>query len=108
MRLKENIRLHGVRPEVVLAIMVVDSIYLEMFKDQYPTGVMITSVSDGKHSETSGHYAGAAFDCRVWFLSPEQVSTLSITIQNLLGPDFFVKVEKDHIHVGWRPRRLSS
>jgi len=106
MILKEGVRIHGVQPEITVAMMIVDSIYLANHSDAYPGGVTITSIADGTHTDNSLHYSGCAFDCRIWFLSSAQVAEVAEDIRSQLGEDFDVRVEVDHIHVGWRPRKL--
>jgi len=68
-------------------------------------GVVITSVTDGKHKEGSRHYTGDAIDIRIWNL-PEDVSYLqaSSDLRSLLDDDYDVVLESDHIHVEWDPK----
>lgn len=104
MRFKEGVRVHGVKPEIIPAMMVMDSLYQGYI--DYPHGVVITSIADGQHSDNSKHYGGNAFDCRIWHLSVAEVTRIAGEARQMLGDDYYVRVEKDHIHVDWRPMRL--
>jgi hypothetical protein len=106
MQLKEGVRIHGVQPEIVLAIEILDGIYLADHADVYPHGVVVTSICDGTHSENSLHYSGCAFDCRVWFLDVGEITKIAEDARAQLGEDFDVRIEKDHLHVGWKPHKL--
>lgn len=92
MRLKQGVKVTGMRPELILAIMAAEDEYRAIGKE-----FVITSMLDGKHSETSLHYAGAAFDVRVY---PDMdVSEMAASIKARLGVDYDVVQEDSHIHV---------
>jgi len=101
-RLKEGVRIHGVRPELIIGMIVADSIY-----KQYNQELVITSIADGKHVERSDHYHGAAFDCRTRYFGEDEKESVQWALQAALGQDFIVILESNHMHVGWRPKRLS-
>ena len=98
MRLKDNsVKTAGMRTELLLAAIVADQVY----KD-YGLDFVITSVTDGKHSATSLHYVGAAFDCRIY---PNQDNEkLAKEIKRRLNIDYDVVLEGDHIHVEFQVR----
>lgn len=95
-RLKKGVRLHGIMPEIVFAMVVVDQHY-----EKNGENLQITSVLDGKHMRASIHYIGGAFDASLPKMSPE--ATVH-RIAHALGPDYDVVLEKDHIHVEWQPK----
>jgi hypothetical protein len=99
MTLKSDARVHGIRPEIVLAAMVVHAIYQANGLD-----VVITSGIEGKHSFGSFHYAGAAMDFRTNHVPAEKLPGLVQKITAALGPDFDVLREVDHLHVEFQPK----
>ena len=57
----------------------------------------ITSGKDGIHKRKSKHYDGEAIDIRIRDMKfPLKNTSL---IKNLLGKDYDVMLEKDHIHI---------
>lgn len=102
MRLKQGVRVVGIRAEMVLALTIADSVYTA-----HGHAMTITSVVDSKHSATSLHYAGSAADLRIRDL-PEGVAPAIVTdLEDALGDDFDVILEGDHIHMEFQPRRLT-
>ena len=100
MKFKEGINTRGIQSELILALCVADSVWRNAGEE-----LVITSIADGKHSETSLHYAGCAADIRIrdLQLSPE---VMADALKQALGnnPDYDVVVEKDHIHLEWQPK----
>lgn len=66
--------------------------------------ITITSGCDGKHMETSYHYKNKAFDIRTNDLTPEQVVEFLKETKHILGDNYDVVLEKDHIHIEPSPR----
>jgi hypothetical protein len=66
--------------------------------------LVITSVTDGKHSPNSLHYVGYAFDMRTRDLSQVDKKNLAVDLREALGQEFDVVVEKTHIHVEFQPK----
>lgn len=97
MLMKDSVRLLGIRPELVVAIMIAASVY-----DMYEESFVVTSVVDGKHMRASLHYVGAAFDIRL----PESRTSDFIrqALAGALGHAFDVVLEETHIHVEWQPK----
>jgi hypothetical protein len=100
MRIKPGVRVFGLRPEMVLALVICESIYRK-----YGVEVVITSGIEGKHQRGSFHYAGDAADIRIRNL-PADVSVAAVRneIADALGQDFDVVLEKDHIHIEFDPK----
>lgn len=62
--------------------------------------MVVTSVSEGKHSPGSLHYVGHAFDMRL----PAEPALFVADLKSALGEEFDVVRESDHIHVEWQPK----
>ena len=82
MRIKPGVRIHGIRPEIVLAILVAHDLWLESGED-----LIITSVIEGRHSSGSLHYVGAAFDLRTTGMGSDIRDKLALKLRENLGPD---------------------
>jgi len=99
MRVKDNsIRVGGIRPELLIAVMVANEVYTEIGKE-----LVITSVTDGKHSDTSLHYTGCAFDCRIY--DDSDMEFVITKIKDRLKIDYDVVLEGNHIHIEYQPRK---
>ena len=66
----------------------------------------ITSANDGTHSLFSKHYDGKAVDLRTWAdeydgvqLKGAQRAMVLAKVMEIMGKDFLVLNEEDHIHV---------
>lgn len=95
--LKQGVRLTDLVPQMVLAALVVNSIYAK-----HKASCTITSANDSKHSPTSWHYKGRALDFRTKDFNGDKQS-LTRQIQIALGIDFDVVLEdlggvNEHIH----------
>lgn len=109
--LKPGVRLLGLSPQMVFAHTVVTSLWQDTGRRE----IIITSGTEGAHTDTprpSGHYAGNALDYRTKGLGRESLELLQRELANALGPDFLVIVEdvggeNEHLHVEWRPRRIT-
>ena len=101
MRLKNGVRAAGVRPELLLALVVTDSLFTECGKE-----LVVTSLTEGQHSETSLHYAGAAFDFRIWEFDEAGLEDFVADLRKSLGQDYDVVIEPTHVHVEYQPRKL--
>ena len=96
MKLKPNVKLQGIRPELLVGMMVAVSVF-----DIHGYDMVVTSVTDGKHSRASLHYVGQAFDVR---LPGENGRKVSDEIRESLIDDFDVVLESDHIHIEYQPK----
>ncbi len=102
MQIKKGVKIEGVRDPIFLAMLASDKLWLSY---NVKEGVVLTSVMDGTHKKGSKHYTGDAIDIRIWNL-PENISYLqaSSDLRTLLGRDYDVVLEKDHIHIEWDPK----
>lgn len=98
--IKSGVRVFGLRPEIILAIVVAEGAYREAGVD-----LTITSGIDGKHMLGSFHYSGSAVDLRTNGLPEEKKEPLRKTIAERLGQDYDVLFEGDHIHCEFQPKQ---
>lgn len=100
MKLKDGVTVMGIRPELVLALFIADRIWAGLGQE-----LVVTSVTDGKHSRTSLHYAGQAADLRVNYFDAPTRQKAADRLKDALGLDYDVIIEPDHIHLEFQPRR---
>tara|TARA_S200002703_G_scaffold160053_1_gene176366 strand:- start:8154 stop:8492 length:339 start_codon:yes stop_codon:yes gene_type:complete len=105
MRLKEGVRLTGLSVELLVGIIIVDDIFRQDGKE-----LVLTSISDGKHSFKSLHYSGNAVDIRIWDLTKSEAYKITVKANLLLGDDFDIVLELtddgelSHIHMEYQPK----
>ena len=99
-RVRKGVKAIAIRPELLLAIMVADGIYLKKGKN-----LVITSINEGKHSLNSFHYSGAGVDLRTRYFTKKEKLEVFKELKENLTEDYFVKLEKTHIHVQYQQRR---
>lgn len=97
--IKPGVRLHGIRPEMVIAAMVAEGIF--GLKNRTCT---ITGCIDGRHSRGSLHYLGLAIDLRTRDLPSGEPYEIVNLLKSALGEDFDVVMESDHIHIEFQPK----
>ena len=98
MRLKKGVRIRGLRPEIVLAMIMANEVC-----EKLGVEMVITSCTEGKHSWGSLHYSGCAFDFRKWVFSDNGVEARKM-LSEKLGQEFDVVLERTHIHVEFQPK----
>lgn len=98
MRLKPGVSLLGLRPETAIAMMAAQDVCREL-----GVPLVLTSVTDGRHSRGSRHYAGLAFDMRRRHMGPGQAAQARAMLAERLGDGFDVILEATHIHVEYDP-----
>ena len=96
MSLKAGVRVLGIRPEVVLALRIVEAVY-----QAHGAPFVITSVMEGTHKRASLHYVGCAADVR---LPPQDAVSIVAEAKAALGDDFDVILEGDHVHVEFQAK----
>ncbi len=97
MRLKPGVRVIGIKPELLLAIMVAE-------REFSPDELVITSVTDGTHMRGSKHYTGMAFDARIRDVVESRAREIARSIGKQLGGDYDVILEESHLHVEYDPK----
>ena len=99
MKLKPGVKLLGIRPELLVAIMMVDSIY-----QKHGQELVITSVVDGIHKKASTHYVGNGFDARTRFFSEAEKGVVAEEVcQAFEGTGFYLFIHSTHFHIGYKP-----
>lgn len=102
MRIKNGVRIRKLCPELLLLLLVAESLRREVYDNK---GITITSVSEGKHSRGSLHYDGKAVDIRSRDMAePAGFVELLKDALGGLGSDYDVVLEKDHIHCEYQPK----
>lgn len=106
MRLKKGASLEGVTDITAKAIEDVDLVYKNSSIMLWVTSGTEGYDGDGVHGKGSKHYSGEAFDCRTRNIPGDHRAKVEIfhTIKRVLGKDFDVILEKDHIHVEYDPK----
>lgn len=102
-KLEPNVQTFGMRTELLLAIVIAERIW-----SGYGVDLVLTSMCDGKHSETSLHNAGAAVDMRSRDLASDAKVEAVKQLKAALGRDYDVILEVDHVHVEFQPRYRKS
>lgn len=92
--LKAGVDPTGVTQELVSALGVAQSVYAS-----FGQPFTVTSLTEGQHVTNSKHYIGQAADLRTNGLDPATVPQIASTLQAQLGPEYYVLLEGDHIHV---------
>lgn len=96
--LKPGVRVIGVRPEIVLALGILQEVFA---RANVP--FVITSIVEGTHSRASLHYSGCAADLRRP-TEAAKAAELATSAKAALGDDFDVVLEVDHYHVEFQPK----
>lgn len=102
--LKNGVKVKGVKPELLFALMAIDSVFRERGVE-----MVVTSITDGKHMQGSLHYVGMAADIRLPPLSLTQYILRQMRMSLGGNPDdnrvgeYDVVLENDHIHVEYDP-----
>jgi len=99
--LKSSVKLQGVSPELVLGLCVCESVF-----HKYNIDLVITSLTDSKHSPNSLHYSGNAADLRISNIPESVRPEIFSDLKNNLSTHFDVILESDHIHIEYQPRFL--
>ena len=86
----------------------VDKVWLALFGHES----LLTSNMDSDHSDTSLHYQGMAWDIRTRknnalnkpHYSMEELFLAKQMIEDILGKEYDVVIEKTHIHIEFDPK----
>lgn len=98
-RVKKGVDLSGLRPEILLAIVVADSVYARHGEE-----CVVTSVREGTHGRGSLHFVGLAVDFRTKRIDPDKVRSIAEEIGSRLGAQYDVVLKPNHIHVEFQPK----
>lgn len=111
---KRGVKMQGACPEIVIAMFVFDQIVEEMIREKLikKQVTRITSIVEGKHSYTSLHYIGHAFDGGLLdrgalglglALPPNEIAVKRL--KAALTDEFDVILEGNHFHIEFQPKR---
>ena len=96
MLIKAGVDISRLNREIRRSLNKVGSIYYK-----YDEEMIITSTYEGNHSDGSLHYANEAYDIR---LPKYKRVEIKQEIDRDLGKQFYVKLEANHIHIGYDPK----
>lgn len=96
LRLGRRVRIQGIRPELLLALLIVS----DLCRVQGLIAI-VTHILDGLHMHNSLHYTGAAFDFVIDLTSDHEPWV--VELRERLGVAFDVVDEGTHIHVEYQP-----
>ena len=94
----ESIDLNGLSLEMIAALYAA----MGVWKARGMCSLVITSALDGTHKPGSKHPAGHALDLRSRTLP--DVFGMADQLRAIIGPDYDVVVEPDHIHIEYDPK----
>jgi len=97
MKLKNNVQAAGIKPEMIIALMVATRIWLN-----FGQVLVCTSIMDGKHCTTSKHYLGLASDYRTRYFSMAEKKAVFKLLKEDLGPEYKVVWHSSHLHTEFR------
>ena len=102
MKLKPGVRVLGIRPEVVIAMVVANGIWARNGAE-----LVVTSAIDGAHMRASKHYTGCAVDLRTHGLTAPEEAVKGL--KEALGDDYDVILEgrgdpNEHCHEEFDPK----
>lgn len=99
MRFKAGVSVTGLRPELVLALVLAEQVYADQ-----KAALVVTSVMDGTHTRNSLHYLGLAADLRTRHLDADTLGRVVRQLEDTLAPlGFQVILEEDHVHLEHDP-----
>lgn len=71
---------------------------------EFGVDAVVTSGTDGKHGKQSKHYTAEAIDLRIFHLEVDRHQPLVKRLKEILGKDFDIVLESDHVHLEFDPK----
>jgi len=100
MKIKPGVKISGIKSQIIYAIFIADKIF-----SNYGLELTITS---GIEAHTKGfHPVGLGVDFRIWKIPFSTLTEIIIALKAMLGKNYDVVLEKDHIHVEFDKRTKS-
>jgi hypothetical protein len=100
MKIKEGVKIEGIKFEIITIIP-----QLDWLLSMYNKPLVITSALDGLHIKGSLHYKGLAIDIRLPFGDSSWNYNMTQMIQKMIGNAYDVVLERDHIHIEYDPEQ---
>jgi hypothetical protein len=102
--LKDGVKILGIRPELLVALIAAERVFGRKGHE-----LVLTSVTDGVHSAKSLHLSGAAFDVRTLAdpaIGAQEAKAIRDEVAMALGRQFDVVLEGSppHLHVEFQPK----
>lgn len=97
-RLKDDVKVGGLRPEILLALMVAKDVY-----GQAGFECVVTSGLEGEHKRRSYHHLGLGIDLRIFHIPSDHARAIADRIREYLTDEYTVLLESDHIHIHYAP-----
>lgn len=91
-----DVRLQGIRPELLVGLLIVSDMCIRQ-----GLSAIFTHVLDGSHMKNSLHYTGAAVDFTIDLI--EGRSAWVVELRERIGPAYDVIDEGTHIHIEYQP-----
>ena len=96
---KRGVTVNGIELEMSVVLPVVASVF-----HQYGYDCIVTSCTDGKHSDNSLHYVGLAMDFRTRHIDKTaHLNIIADDIREALTDEYDVIIERTHIHIEFDP-----
>jgi len=104
MKLKGNVRLRGLRPEMLMGHWCVQTVFAD--RDYR---CVVTSANDSGHGHGSLHFGGSALDYRMKHVALGDKGTIVAAVKEALTNEFDVLFEgegtaNEHLHVEYQPK----
>lgn len=105
MKLKLGSKIEGLRPEMLLGLMIVDTVF-----SNHNLELTITEVTGGTHVENSLHYKGRAVDIRSKHIAGQSLKMIVLEeCKAGLTPLFYMMLESpntanEHFHLEYDPK----
>ena len=101
---KSGVVFKALHKEIYTALLAIEAVFTG-----YGVNAVITSANDGKHMETSKHYADLAIDLRSKHLPPDAQHKVLATLKASLGIDYDIILEcpgqsNEHFHCEYDPK----
>ena len=99
MKFKKGVKVKGIKPELLIALVVADTCWKRFGEE-----LVVTSVTDSKHGEDSLHPSGNAGDLRTRYFTNAIKELVAQDLRERLTDEYDVVVEGDHIHLEFDPK----
>jgi len=104
LRLKTDVRLCGLRPQMVVALMVITRVF-----EAQGYECVVTSANDSKHGYGSLHFSGGALDFRMKHVRESTKELIVEEVKGSLTKEFDVLLEyrgmeNEHMHIEFQPK----